>query len=1106
MLRLITGSCQQERENCIFAEIQQVLEQGGHPVLLVPEQFTLAMERQVARYFRGKPHKNLEVLSFDRLGHRLVDNRRGLGLTPVDPVGRLMAFQKAVLACREQLTAYRRIAGRPAFAMEADRMYRQLKFTGITGEAMVELGQKTAQQPLLAQKLQDLNRIFAVYEGWLENRYLDEADRIFLLNGTLAEERPFQGKSLWIHGFRSFTALEWQLMETLARQAAGITLSLDRELPGLEDAPLFAPIRQTRDRFVRMAEQEGQLAEKTVEPDGRPWGQRVGAQVFGTVAPQAPSVPGVFWAHCGDPEQEAALAARRILDWVRQKGWRWNEVLLITPGDEGYTRLIQRVFRRYGVPVFVDSTRSLASHGLCRFVLEALRAADGRLDGESVCAMLKWGYLEDDRSLLDQLENYVLARGIRGRRWRELAAEGGPELESLMLRTAERVESLSKAFRGSLQAATCVEALSAFLEAAGVRETLELRQQELQEAQQWEAMQEQAQIWNRFTEVLEQIRGILGDTELELPEFARILKTGLEAAEVGVIPPVLDAVSMGTLYRSRSGGVKGLVLLGANDGLLPAYSSGDDLFLNDEKLFLKELGLDLASDQESRAREEEYALYEMLSRVEAELLITCSVRSRAGEAMTPSWPFETLTGIGTRWLGRDGDAPGYPADAVGRYAAALRQGRPVPRRERLLLDHLGRLPEWKPLLDQAEAGHRHRYQAAPLAGETVEALYGTGLTMNATGVEHYGRCPFAWYVRHGLKPQPRRTFQVTVPDLGILFHTCVDRFVRQCRQERLDWAGWTAEEIGQKLDPIVEELAAQYGWGVLESSARNRFLKAKIRRLGLRALLTLGRHLQAGTFRIERTELAFSPNPEWDSLPPLVLETEDGRQLVVQGRIDRVDLCTIDGEPYARIIDYKSGRPKFSLSDFVHGLELQLAVYLDAVDRGGARLAGQPVVPAGFLYFYLDDPLVEQGDDNPQTAEQAVFRNLRMEGLLLGEPAVLEAMDSEAMEAGASAIIPVSVNKDGSFGKRSSVLSRADLKALLQYGEGIIRSVGESILEGQIAVQPCRTESDAACDRCDYRGVCQFDLAGEGDGYRLLKKLEPEAALERIRKEGTAHE
>lgn len=53
---------------------------------------------------------------------------------------------------------------------------------------------------------------------------------------------------------------------------------------------------------------------------------------------------------------------------------------------------------------------------------------------------------------------------------------------------------------------------------------------------------------------------LLGEEEISLEEFARILDAGYEAADVGIIPPGYDRVVFGDIERSRLNEIKVLFL------------------------------------------------------------------------------------------------------------------------------------------------------------------------------------------------------------------------------------------------------------------------------------------------------------------------------------------------------------------------------------------------------------------------------------------------------------------------------------------------------------------------------------------------------------------
>lgn len=1093
-MRILYDANQSQREAAIALELKEALGRGKQVVLIVPEQYTLETERWLSRDLQGTPRLGLDIVSFNRLAHRWVDGKRGSRRKLLSRSGHLMALQRIILQHQGELATYGRIAGRTGFVQETEGLLKELKLSGVGPERLLCCAEDRDTPQLLSAKLKDLALLYSAFESWLAEGYLDDTDRLQLLDRELQEENHFSGAHIWFHGFRNFTHVEWLLINTLMAQSAQMTFSLG--LPDPEtSSPVFAPVRKTVDRIVDLSHREGNLVWVPCRGAGKMDSQGLGNRVFSLDNWNSgdPLLP-VTVGNRGTPHQEMEFGAQVLMAWAREYGWHWGDMMVVTPSESIWQETLVRICRRYGIPLYVDAKRPLSRHPLSRYILDLVETAQSGLDGELVCRALKWGYSGVGRWEAEQLENYVIARGIRSYRW-QYSQQAPPDIAGGMVWVAETLGSFCEDLRKSSCTTERTDRIMTFLRETGVEEIL-IREQELLASQgRFEEAQVQGQVWALILDILDQVKTLMGTESMTLDAYHDILQAGLETVEIGTIPPTGDQVSTGTLFRSRTTHVKGLIILGANEGQLPAYDSGDGLLLNEEKLLLVTQGIALESDRETRGAEEEYALYDILGKAEESVYVSCSQRDASGERLQESWFFQKLSAFGEP-QGGFRDSLGHPRSFVSLVADLRRENIPLRPRQQQALEILKQDAAWQGSLDTLEAGKAHRYTAAPLSQETLNALVGKGLVLSPTGLERYSRCPFAWLVRYGLKPQPRKKYAVEVPDMGTLFHQSVDRFIRE--NGKADWEHWSIEEMNRALTPVVEDLARTYGHGILEDSARTRFLKQKVQRLSLRALGTLARQLQASSFEIAGTELAFDLRPEKGGLPPLVLETASGGKLVVQGRIDRVDLCTLDGETYGRIIDYKSGRPRFSLSDFVHGLELQLAIYLDVLEHHGDVLTPKGITPAGFLYFYLDDPLVDPPEDSEEALEKALFRELRMEGLLVEDLTVLRAMDGALEEESQSAVIPVSLKQDGTPSATSSVISREAMGALLSYGEDLIRRNGTAILNGDYGAVPCQTEQGMACAQCDYLALCQYDPAAEEAPRRILRKISAKKALEQI--------
>jgi ATP-dependent helicase/DNAse subunit B len=86
---------------------------------------------------------------------------------------------------------------------------------------------------------------------------------------------------------------------------------------------------------------------------------------------------------------------------------------------DGYHKPLARVFRRYGIPFFLDRRESVAHHPLAELTRSALRTVAFDWPHDDWFAALKAGFSPVDEAEVDRLENEALARGWHGAKWRE---------------------------------------------------------------------------------------------------------------------------------------------------------------------------------------------------------------------------------------------------------------------------------------------------------------------------------------------------------------------------------------------------------------------------------------------------------------------------------------------------------------------------------------------------------------------------------------------------------------------------------------------------------------------------------------------------------------
>jgi len=228
-----------------------------------------------------------------------------------------------------------------------------------------------------------------------------------------------------------------------------------------------------------------------------------------------------------------------------------------------------------------------------------------------------------------------------------------------------------------------------------------------------------------------------------------------------------------------------------------------------------------------------------------------------------------------------------------------------------------------------------------------------------------------------------------------------------------------------------------------------------------------------------------------EALPPIVIQLAEGKELVLSGKIDRVDLLDAQGKRYAKIIDYKSGSKAFNFQDIYYGLQLQLLVYLDAYLKHYEKTE-TPIKPGGVFYFRISDPnLALNQEMSAEEIEEALYQKMQMSGLILEDEAVIQGVDHIFMEdtkGRSSAIVPVGYTKKGDPSSSAYLADEEQYKKLLSFVVNRGKELGNSIQSGVIAPSPYRKNDQTPCTYCRFKSICRYDYDDEPK-WRNLKKI-----------------
>lgn len=1135
-LRFCFGPSGSGKSHRIYEEIMQraAEEPGRNFLIIVPDQFTMQTQKDLVMRSDRDGILNIDVLSFGRLSHRILEEVGTKEMPVLDDTGKSLVLQKVAADLKEQLPAMGSLLHKQGYIHEVKSAISEFMQYGISTQDMDKLITSAQKRGALAMKLKDLKTLYRGFQDYIRDHFITTEETLDVLRRSLSKSKILKGSVVVFDGFTGFTPIQNRLIQELMRVCAEtivtVTIGVGEDPYKMDgEQKLFHLSKKT------VADLEKLAAEAEVER---------GADLFVKGGPnrfaKAPALHYLeqnlfryqYEPYAGEqqeihmfealsPREEVHQTALYIRHLIREQGMTYRDIAVVIGDLEGYASYVETEFGQLEIPCFLDRTRGIVLNPMIEYIKSALQLYIKDFSYDTVFHFLRSGMADISREEIDELENYVIRTGARGyrtysrlftRRTEEMQgnAEGSEQAEE---KTMERLNRIRQQFMDAVEilhmgsqekAGDYVSHLYDFLEQNQVQQKLLNYQQQFEKEGDLSRAREYAQIYRLVMDLLDQVYELLGEEEISRQEFADILEAGFGEITVGTIPQNVDRIVVGDMERTRLKQVKVLFFLGVNDGNIPKNASKGGIISDMDREFLIESGTEMAPSPRQQMYIQRLYLYLNMTKPSEQLYLSYAKVNSEGKGIRPSYLIDTVRKLfpamsveypqnRSRLEQIEGRQEGarYLAEELREYVEGT-----LPEEERQDFYLMYRAYEadavGRDLLTRAAF---RRYRESGLSRIVARALYGQQLENSVSRLETYAACACRHFLQYGLSLQEREEFGFEASDMGTVYHAVLENFAGKLAESNLTWWDFTEDFAAKAVKESVEAYAATYGETVLYSSARNEYAITRMSRILTRTVLTLQKHLKQGSFQPDDYELSFRFAEDLDSIH---VDLSEDEKMHLQGRIDRIDVSEDAEHVYVKVIDYKSGNRKFDLAALYYGLQLQLVVYMNAaMEMESRKHPDKEIVPAALLYYHIDDPTIETPVElTDEQINEQILAKLRMNGVVNSDPEVVERLDRYMQDK--SVVIPVEKKKDGSFSARSGVLSREEMQLISSYVDAKIRSIGREILDGKIAANPYEKGNEEACTYCAYKKVCGFDGSIPGYEKRQLEDLDKQALMQRM--------
>lgn len=1089
-------------------------------IMLVPDQYTFQTEKKLLEYVGEKALLRAEVLSFKRMATRVFDKCGGRAINVIEDSGKNMLIYKLLKDKGEDLKYFNRISKQQGFVGIVSKSITEFKKYNISEEILKEKELQIENKDL-KEKVSDLASIYETFNESLHKGYIDSEDILSILAKKLKECDLYNDAEIWVDEFTTFTPQQLEVLKALAKQCknVNITLCSDGEIQFTEgETDIFDVIKNTENRILKMMQENNISYKEPVNLNKKNLYRFKESKELGHIEKYFFNYPfKIYKDECKDIRlykannnySEIEWVAQDILKLVRDKGYRYKDIAVVCREIDSYDKITSVIFNEYNIPYFLDKKREILSNPLVVLIISALEILVTNWSYESVFKYVKSGLITLETSFIDKLENYILANGIKGYKWtRDLLISQDKELTQEEIEIFEYMEEIRRPIinlynkiKGDVTVRKYCTALYEFLLEISAFETMDKWLDDFNNKGMQDKIKEYTQVPSIVMDMLDQAVEVLGDEVVDLKTFSKILTSGFEEKEIGVIPIALDQVNIGDIARIKGRDVKALYIVGANDGVLPSANKDEGILSDEDRIELKSMGIELASDTRSRIFEEQFMVYTALTIPSNYLMITYPMADFEGKSLRPSIIIPRLKKILPR-LKEESEIFNSslfndkyhnitaPIPTFNELIEALRREYEKEEIETYWVETFKWFEENEEFKDRTKIifnGLRYTNLVEKIPREKIKRLYSNDngrLMFSVSRIEKYAQCPFSYYVQYGLKAKDRKVYEFTAPDLGSFMHDILDQFTNKIRKENILWGDLTKDKCSEIVNELVNNKLKNETNSILNSNKKYQYFSERFKKTITKSVTVISEQMRKGEFDIFKSEFDFGDFKDSDSIK---LELPSKEIVYLKGRVDRIDKVDLKGETYIRIVDYKSGSKSFDLNELYYGLQIQLLVYLDAILKNSEQILKMQCMPGGILYFKIDNPIIKSKKALTEGEIQVeVLKKLKMDGLLLKNVELVKSMDRDIETY--SLIIPAAFKKDGDFTSTSSVVTESQFELLRKYVNDKMIEICEEMLSGEIKIEPCKSSKVMYCDYCDYSSICQFDTSIKDNKYKIILK------------------
>ena len=1067
-------------------------------VLLVPDQYSLEAQKEILDKHPNHGAFNIEVSGFNRLAYEVLEEQGPSDARMMDDLSKTILTRKCLIDCRDDLDMYKGKVDMPGFTDKMKSVISEFGQYNISQDKLKEI--IGVSDDILSAKLEDVFKVRERFNSYVTENNLTSEELLDRFIKLIPTSNIIKNMHIYLDGFTGFTPIQERVIEALSRTAVDVTVTATMPVEDLNETSdttsdeLFYLGKNTVRHLRRFAAENGLegYIEKIKNENGNP--KRiadnealsfVSKTIFGQKNKKYKKEQDSIEIHEADSlENEVLTVVKRIERLVRTEGYRYRDFAIITADLENYYQYLDKITRKYKMPVFIDYKRQTRMNAFADLLVALARVAHWNFSYDSLFHVLRTGLTPIEEGDVDYIENYILT--FKRTSFNSFAQEWKRPLDRLDLDRVNNIRKniydLFKPYMTTMRSSKSsvsdyCKSVFDILETFEIEKKVEEYVARFKEEGNYALEEEYSQIYSAIVKLLETIENTLGSEKITLNDFEKLIVSAIESLKIGIIPPGIDEVMVGDIERTRLKDIKKMIfLIGANDGVIPKSSSPATIVNDADREKLKEKGYELAPTTKDNVFKQMFYLYMLLTKPTEKFIVSFSNQDKDFNAIKQSYFVDMLKGILTETkIILDSETNNEVEDIINTNVALdflAENARSIKyskdEDEKKLYSSLKKYMQDNNLETDAinliNEGKNFEYKQKGIERSFAEEIFNSEDSIKVTEAQNFVNCPYNHFLGYGLNLKEREVYQFDRLQRGNIEHDILERFFKSVNDEKIDLKNTDQSKIDELLEVAIKDAFESDRAGeFIKTDSSNKFLKRQLSNIAKESVSALVKHLQRGQFEVTYLE-----------------------ERIAGGKADRVDKYVDGNDIYVKVIDYKtSSSISFSFGELMCGKNMQVFVYLkDAIEREAKNNPGMNIIPAGAFYFRAKENYVGKinGNDEVSTeqiAEQNVFGEYKMKGLLNRE--AVNYIDENAKPED---IISLPAKKP-----ESAMFDTDNYNKLLDYVDGKLNEIRGDIRTGYIRVEPYAD----ACDYCSYKGICRREMGSIED--KAVEKISTKDAI-----------